>query len=126
MLFRSYLQDVDDQFSDGVPVPASFIDPSKNPNIDLATESEVVVTFVDETAGYHNSLGYFTYDDTNADTVITPDEIITQEIIFPDVDFGVLATGDSANIGTFPSGTHIGFFIHPDGDTFADSNARSQ
>ncbi|MBI2337043.1 MAG: DUF4114 domain-containing protein [Deltaproteobacteria bacterium] len=115
-LEEAYLQDVDDQFSDGVPVPASFIDPSKNPNIDLATDSEVVVTFVDETAGYHNSFGYFTYDDTNGDTIITPDEIITQEIIFSDVDFGVLATGDSANIGSFPGGTHIGFFIHPDGN----------
>ena len=43
-------------------VNQEFLNPSYNPNILLQEDANVGITFVDEGAGYRNSLGYFTFE----------------------------------------------------------------
>lgn len=48
-------------------VNQAFLDPIYNPNITLQNDAHVAVTFLDEGAGYRNSLGYFTYSSSTFD-----------------------------------------------------------
>lgn len=48
-------------------VNQDFLNPDYNPNISLQEDAHVAVTFLDEGAGYRNSLGYFTYSDSTFD-----------------------------------------------------------
>jgi len=48
-------------------VNQEFLNPSYDPNIYLQEDAHVSVTFLDEGAGYRNSLGYFTYDSSTFD-----------------------------------------------------------
>lgn len=83
-------------------------------NIILKKESEVYITFVDEGAGWKNSLGYYTYDMTNPPKSIAD---LKKHILFPNVsqvnEGGGLKTGDMLQIGTgkFPANTVIGFYL---------------
>jgi hypothetical protein len=44
-------------------VDQSFLNPSYDPNLRLSSDSQISITFIDEGAGYRNSLGYFNYSD---------------------------------------------------------------
>ncbi|MCV6610917.1 MAG: DUF4114 domain-containing protein [Amphritea sp.] len=52
---------------EGMDVNQDFLNPVYNPNITLQEDAHVSVTFLDEGAGYRNSLGYFTYSDSTFD-----------------------------------------------------------
>ncbi|NJK97174.1 MAG: DUF4114 domain-containing protein [Bacteroidales bacterium] len=80
----------------------------------LTKESEVYITFVDEGAGWKNSLGYYTYNLANPPKSI---EELEKHILFQNVsqvnEGGGLNAGDMLQIGTgkFPANTVIGFYL---------------
>jgi len=95
------------------------VDPSK---LVLANMTDLTATFVDEGAGYHNTLGL--------NTTGTGVSSGNPEIIFPDVSSTVgyggagtgtrtasepLLPGDFVNLGTFAAGTKLDFFLISDG-----------
>lgn len=83
-------------------------------NITLVKESSVYITFLDETAGYKNSLAYYTYDINNPP--MSEDEI-ELKMLFPNASKvnqgGGLKYGDMLRIGDkkFPENTGIGFCL---------------
>jgi hypothetical protein len=83
-------------------------------NVVLKKESEVYITFVDEGAGWKNSLGYYTYNLSDPPKSI---DDLEKHILFPNVskvkEGGGLNTGDMLQIGTgkFPANTVVGFFL---------------
>lgn len=50
-------------------VDPDFLDPSYNPVLRLNQDAQIGVTFIDEGAGYRNSLGYFTFNDNAFDGI---------------------------------------------------------
>ena len=75
--------------SDALPeergrIDQNFLNQAYDPNIRLNANSQLAVTFIDEGAGYRNSLGYFTFDDTT----------------FSDLSFGDIDTNNSGHIST--------------------------
>ena len=93
-----------------------------NGNMEIEFETTISMTFVNEGAGFKNSVGYFTYDTTGA--------ILEQHTVFDNFSGtgpglaggGELNPGDSIEIGTFAPGQNIGFFLLADG--FRNDNAR--
>lgn len=76
----------------------------------LTKDTEVYVSFVTEAATIGNVLGYYIYN--SSATPGSPEEI-QKELIFPNVDNTILATGDTRKLGAnqFKAGTVIGFFL---------------
>lgn len=81
-------------------------------NITLSEEAEVYVNFIHEGAGYLNSFGYFTF---NKNSPPTRKEDVREKIIFPNLSFPHMQTGNRVKIGKFPAGTSIGFVIVANG-----------
>jgi hypothetical protein len=92
-----------DLFSDG-----------NNLVLKLIKESPVYLTFIDESAGYKNSLYYYSYD---ADYPPESADEVELKILFPNVsqvdEGGGLTTGDRVQLGdsAFPANTVIGFCL---------------
>jgi hypothetical protein len=88
--------------------------------IKLKKESEVYITFIFEGAGWKNSFGYYTYNESNPPT--TTDKL-DKHILFPNVSMvgegGKLQAGNMLQVGTgkFPAGTVIGFYLIAQGWT---------
>lgn len=91
-----------------------FFDPEVQKNIVLTKASKVYVTFIDEGAGYKNSLGWYSYNITNPPASV---EDIKGGILFPNIskvnEGGLLEPGFTLQVGesAFPAGTVIGFFL---------------
>ncbi|RUT78411.1 DUF4114 domain-containing protein [Ancylomarina longa] len=85
-----------------------------NLTLQLIKESPVYLTFVDERAGWRNSLAYYTYDAENPP--VNADEV-ELHMLFPNVskegEGGGLTTGDRVQLGdaSFPANTIIGFCL---------------
>jgi hypothetical protein len=83
------------------------------PHIELLKDAEVWITFVSEGAGYHNTLGYYSFDINDAPTSV--DEIKNKNIIIPNSSAkgsgGNMEKGDRISLGKFPAGTGIGFVL---------------
>jgi len=86
-------------------------------NIEFEFETTVSLSFVDEGAGYKNSIGYFTLD--------TDGSILEQNVVFENFSEvwggGELEPGDTVTIGTFSPGETLGFFLLANG--YNDDNA---
>jgi hypothetical protein len=82
--------------------------------IKLKKESEVYITFIYEGAGWKNSFGYYTYNESDPPTSV---DKLDKHILFPNVSMvdegGGLQTGNMLQVGTgkFPAGTVIGFYL---------------
>ncbi len=61
------LQDVRTALPESSAVNQSFLAENYNPNLRLSEASHLAVSFVDEGAGYRNSVGYFEYSDNAFD-----------------------------------------------------------
>lgn len=61
------LSEVQAALPESVDVNQDFLNPAYNPNIQLQNNAHVGITFLDEGAGYRNSLGYFTFSDNTFD-----------------------------------------------------------
>lgn len=93
-------------------VNEAFLTDDGGANITLNEEAEVFITFIHEGAGYKNSFGYFTFDKNNPPTSA---EEISETIVFPNLSYPHLTNGHRLSLGTFSSGTSIGFFIAANG-----------
>jgi Domain of unknown function (DUF4114) len=95
----------------------------QNANLEIEGETIISLTFVGEGAGYKNSVGVFTYDESN--------EIIDQAIIFENFSGmgpglaggGTLLPGDTVDVGPFLPGDQVGFFVIANG--FHNSSGRT-
>jgi len=61
------LDSINEALPERVDVNQAYLDPSYDPTVVLQQDAQVSVTFLDEGAGYRNSLGYFTFDDSTFD-----------------------------------------------------------
>lgn len=99
------------------PVPKyhpQYISNGSDTDVKITKDADVWVTFVDEGAGYRNTLGFYTY--TGAPHKPSADEIT---IIFPNVSKigsgGGLGEGFKIRLGRFSAGTNIGWVLIADG-----------
>lgn len=81
-------------------------------------DAEVWITYVHTGAGYRNIIGYYWYKD--GEKPKTAADIKNRTVIFPNIQHGVLASGDKIKLtgpknGAFEKGTHIGWFLIADG-----------
>lgn len=96
-----------------VHIPELF-DPANTLNVTLAEESPVYVVFIDEGAGWKNTLGYYAYPANNPPTSV---EDLEKYVIFPNVSIegggGGLTPGDMVQLGdgAFPANTVVGFYL---------------
>ncbi|MEI8609490.1 DUF4114 domain-containing protein [Enterovibrio sp. Hal110] len=128
-------------------VNTEFLNTDYNPYLSMNQEGNVYVSFLDEGAGYKNSLGYFTFDDntfsglskssidTDSSGVVSLAELGAVE----GVDYGFLysnlsksGSGGSLNVGdtvqvtdsTIAAGKNVSFFLsqnaYTNGDTVSD------
>lgn len=118
-------------------VGATFLDPAYEPTLLLSEDGQVMVTFVDEGAGYQNSLGYFSYPsgtldgyskadlDVDGNGVLSVTEMasvpgVETGWVFPDATKapGRLQTGDTVTLGdgtVYAADTSIGFSLVQNG-----------
>lgn len=86
-------------------------------NIKLGAPADVWVTFLNEGAGFTNSVGFFTYDPSNPPA--TPAAVTDEQIILPNASVPPLAKaatqGATVYLGSFPAGRAIGFFVVANG-----------
>jgi hypothetical protein len=114
------LELIDQSLPESYPVPdynPHYISSGYDTDVLLEEDAEIWVTFVSEGAGYKNVLGFYTYPINSPSTEApNPDEIT---IIFPNVSAlgsgGGLQTGNKVKIGTFTSGTGIGWVLLANG-----------
>jgi len=93
---------------------------SSESNLVFSKKASVIVTFLDEGAGYRNTFGFFTYNSNNEPTDhLTVD---SARILFPNTSYrssgGYLRSGDSVSLGEFdPANGHdaMGFYLAADG-----------
>ena len=79
-------------------------------NTVIQDTSEVWITFVDEGAGWENTLGFYTYPLGEAPT--SPEDIDSLVILFPNVSKpNSVKAGDKILLGTFYPNTVIGYFL---------------
>ncbi len=92
---------------------------------DDAMSASVNIIFLNEGAGYRNSLGYFVYQTDNPPASIN--DIPTHTIIFPNASKasdGDLEQGDRVELGiNIFSGQSLGFFIVPNGWSYSGSGS---
>lgn len=113
--YPQYPSEFFDRINNALPeakVNEAFLVSDEGANITLVEEGEVFITFIHEGAGYKNSFGYFTFDSENPPTSIYD---IQEIIAFPNLSYPHLTNGHRVSLGTFPSGTSIGFFIAANG-----------
>ena len=86
-------------------------------NLVMTEDASLYVTYIYESAGFKNSLGFYTYDPFNPPT--SPDEIDDMTIVFPNTSRlgsgGSLEKGHTVCLGDFTSGTGVGFFLVSNG-----------
>lgn len=91
--------------------PVFISEKQTDPNLHLVKEGAISVTFLDEGAGFKNSFGYFTFDAAG--------NVLERVKIFDNASEvgggGDLRPGDTVDLGTFPVGTNIGFWLEANG-----------
>lgn len=117
------LQNVYAMLPEGVAINTDFISDLKSTSIAIDDElgentvATVSVTFLNEGAGYRNSLGYFVFDTLNPPQSI--DAVNTHTIIFPNSSKspdGELVEGDTVDLNVeLTPGQSIGFFVLSNG-----------
>jgi Domain of unknown function (DUF4114) len=100
------------------PVPQyhpEYLSANNTNDILLKDTSDVWITFVDEGAGYQNTLGFYTYNLNAPPTVAPVNSQIT--IAFPNLSYenNVLQKGNKVFLGRFPKNTGIGFVLIANG-----------
>jgi len=96
------------------PSPESL---STSANIEVQFAKTISLSFVYESAGYKNSVGYFTYDEDGT--------VLEQHVVFGNFSGtgpglhggGTLNPGDTITIGSFAPGERVGFFVIANGFT---------
>jgi hypothetical protein len=126
---------IENALPESTDVNQAFLDPAYSPVLPISEDAHLSVTFIDEGAGYRNSLGWFSWSegvfdgltksdiDANNSGIISYDELtaiegISADWIFPNASLegagGSLNTGDSVVINngdTSAEGTNVSFFL---------------
>jgi hypothetical protein len=111
------IEDVFRERTDVTNTRADFFENDNVRNTILTEDAQVFVTFAHETAGWRNALGFYTYPSDEPPESL--DDVENMTIIFPNVSYhnggGDLYRSDrvniSQNVGEFPAGTSIGYFL---------------
>lgn len=112
----SLLNTINRTFLLGKSLPKAYpqyVSPSVRTQISLKEAASVWITFVHANSSYKNSIGYYTYP-TNRPPQTAAD-ISNLNIVFPNISFGGLKTGDKVLLGNFPAGISVGWFLVPNG-----------
>jgi len=85
--------------------------------LDMSAANDVWMTFIDEKAGYYNTLGYYTYPTDNKPTSIGVNDVT---LVFPNASYGnddkkYLESGDTVYIGKIGAGQSLGFVLIANG-----------
>jgi len=92
---------------------------------DATTHATARVTFLNEGAGYRNSLGYYVFDTNNPPA--TKEDIPAHTIIFPNAskpNAGNMQQGDTVELGIqLFAGQSLGFFVVPNGWSYGGSGS---
>ena len=91
---------------------ASLITDDLGANINLVEDAEVTVAFINEGAGYNNSVGFFTYDSAKKPTAVSA---LNTKIMFPNFSLPFLKYGNAVQLGKMKAGTAVGFTIAANG-----------
>lgn len=120
---QDVLSNVYSMLPEGTLVNSAFIAPERYSSIDIDEElngaefATAKVTFLNEGAGYRNTLGYFVFDTNNPP--IIKDEIAAHVIIFPNTSKapdGEMEEGDTIDLNVqLTAGQTLAFFIIPNG-----------
>ncbi|MFO7895634.1 MAG: LruC domain-containing protein [Candidatus Cloacimonadales bacterium] len=113
-----FLQRVDASLPERYPVSdyhPDYLQAGSMLNTVVEADAEVWITFVQEGAGYQNSLGYYTYS-LDSGAPADPAEL-EHNIIFPNVSIfpDGMHSGDKVYLGSFEAGTVIGWFLVANG-----------
>ncbi|MEA1937703.1 MAG: DUF4114 domain-containing protein [Pseudomonadota bacterium] len=135
---QAVLDLVESTFTEGEPVDPIFTDPALNPNLYLASDSDVLITFIDEAAAYLNTVGYVAWQpgqldgfsfadlDKNGKNGVSIFELANATgadygLLFPNAsrvgDGGKLETGSSIYLAggkVFSADTRISLFLMQD------------
>ena len=94
-----------------------YLDENNVGSVLFRSEGKLEIAFVHEGAGYRNAIGYFAYPIDEPPATI--DDIDVRTVAFPNASFrgsgGKMRTGDNVDLGTFPAGTAVGWFLVPNG-----------
>ncbi len=116
---EDFVHEVKNIFPEGILAKPELLDYDVDPNIHLFQDAEVLITFIDEGASLLNNFGYFLFKDLNQDGQIQEEEIQKRQPIFENSSKegsgGALKPGDTVNLGRFPKGSHMGFYLEGDG-----------
>ncbi|NOH78681.1 LruC domain-containing protein [Vibrio sp. RE86] len=117
------LTNVYSMLPEGTYVNTAFISPERYSNIDIDDElggadyATASVTFLNEGAGYRNTLGYFVYDTNNPPA--NKDDIEAHMVIFPNASKapdGDMQEGDTIDLDVqLAAGQTLAFFVIPNG-----------
>lgn len=85
--------------------------------LDMSADNDVWMTFVDEKAGFNNTLGYYIYETDKKPPSIGVDDIT---LVFPNASYGkrkdeYLNSGDTVYIGNIAKGNSLGFVLIANG-----------
>ena len=98
-------------------VHPEWILPSISYDLEVLVEGEIWITFIDEGAGYLNTLGYYSYDLNTPPATV--DDITELNIIYPNLSLdgsgGGLVPGNKVYLGLFPANTGIGIVLLANG-----------
>ncbi|WP_266368124.1 LruC domain-containing protein [Tellurirhabdus rosea] len=113
----SFLKDVQKTLPTGQKVNSAYLAENTPTTIILKQRGDVVVHFLHHNTDWANSLGYYIFDPANPPQ--TEADIAELQLIFPNISThgagaGALVAGHKVNIGNFPAGTGIGFFLIAD------------
>jgi len=115
MGFEKYPQALLDRINAALPeyqVNLALLTDDQGSNITLNQDADVSISFIHEGAGYLNSFCYFTF---NKNSPPQRKEDVHEVIVFPNLSYPHMATGNRVNIGHFPAGTSIGFCVAANG-----------
>ncbi|MCC5928272.1 MAG: DUF4114 domain-containing protein [Cyclobacteriaceae bacterium] len=111
---KDYIMNV---IPEGVSLPANrpeLLSEDLQFNTILTDSAEVFLTFVLQSAGWINSLGFYTFDVQNPPQSI--EEIDSLIIIFPKIQQGnAIFPGDKVSLGRFGPQTGLGYFLVAEG-----------
>lgn len=120
---QDVLTNVYSMLPEGTTVNSAFIAPERYSSIDIDDELDgaeyatATITFLNEGAGYRNTLGYFVFDTDNPPA--TKDDINAHVVVFPNTsvaDVGEMQEGDSIDLSVqLTAGQTLAFFIISNG-----------
>jgi len=77
-------------------------------NLNLLEDAEITIVFLNEGAGYSNSVGFYNFDPANKPT--SPQQVTTK-VMFPNFSIPPMKYGNAVHLGKFKAGSGVGFTV---------------